>query len=67
MNGNKGVMSSLDSTCSFLSITSAHSSTSVQEIWITNATSSLSLSSDLYVSSFSFNLLPISRITRAFV
>ena len=32
MNGNKGVMSSLDSTCSFLSITSAHSSTSVQEI-----------------------------------
>ena len=59
-------MCSLDSTCSFPSVALADGSTSsVQGIILVNATSSLSLSSVLYVTNFPFSLLTVSKITRA--
>jgi len=45
MTGNKGIVSSLDSTCSFPSVTLAYGFTSsIQGMIIANASSTLSLS-----------------------
>ena len=66
MTENKSIMSSLDSMCSFLSVTLAGGFTSsIQDIGVANVITTLSLSSVLYVLSFSFSLLSISKITRA--
>ena len=53
MIGNKSFVSSLDSTCSFPSVTLVNGSTSsVQDIRLANAIFSLSLSSVLYIPNF---------------
>jgi len=63
---NKGIIFSLDSMCSFPSVTLADSFIfSAQGIEIANATFSLSLSFVIYVPSFPLSLLSVSRITRA--